>query len=71
MTASLVLNSIPLSFVFLGLLMALGILTSWRWAIAAIVLLAIPLSYIWLQHWLSTTGFLDKIDENLKKAMAA
>ncbi len=22
------------------------------------------------QHWLSTTGFLDKIDENLKKAMA-
>ncbi|GGD91170.1 isocitrate dehydrogenase [NADP] [Aureimonas endophytica] len=23
------------------------------------------------QHWLSTTGFLDKIDENLKKAMAA
>jgi len=23
------------------------------------------------QKWLSTTGFLDKIDENLKKAMAA
>jgi len=23
------------------------------------------------QHWLSTTGFLDKIDENLKKTMAA
>ena len=23
------------------------------------------------QHWLSTTGFLDKIDENLKKAMVA
>ncbi len=23
------------------------------------------------QRWLSTTGFLDKIDENLKKAMAA
>ena len=23
------------------------------------------------QPWLSTTGFLDKIDENLKKAMAA
>jgi isocitrate dehydrogenase len=22
------------------------------------------------QKWLSTTGFLDKIDENLKKAMA-
>ena len=23
------------------------------------------------QKWLSTTGFLDKVDENLKKAMAA
>ena len=23
------------------------------------------------QKWLSTTGFLDKIDQNLKKAMAA
>ena len=23
------------------------------------------------QKWLSTTGFLDKIDENLRKAMAA
>ncbi|TCN34680.1 hypothetical protein EV665_113185, partial [Shinella granuli] len=23
------------------------------------------------QPWLSTTGFLDKIDENLRKAMAA
>ena len=23
------------------------------------------------QKWLSTTGFLDKIDENLKKAMSA
>src|SRR5262249_664065 len=23
------------------------------------------------QRWLSTTGFLDKVDENLKKAMAA
>jgi isocitrate dehydrogenase len=23
------------------------------------------------QQWLSTTGFLDKVDENLKKAMAA
>jgi isocitrate dehydrogenase len=23
------------------------------------------------QKWLSTTGFLDKIDENLKRAMAA
>jgi isocitrate dehydrogenase len=23
------------------------------------------------QPWLSTTGFLDKIDENLKKAMSA
>jgi isocitrate dehydrogenase len=23
------------------------------------------------QKWLSTTGFLDKIDENMKKAMAA
>jgi len=23
------------------------------------------------QHWLSTSGFLDKIDENLKKAMSA
>ena len=22
------------------------------------------------QQWLSTTGFLDKVDENLKKAMA-
>ena len=22
------------------------------------------------QKWLSTTGFLDKVDENLKKAMA-
>jgi isocitrate dehydrogenase len=22
------------------------------------------------QHWLSTSGFLDKIDENLRKAMA-
>jgi len=23
------------------------------------------------QKWLSTTGFLDKVDENLKKAMGA
>jgi isocitrate dehydrogenase len=23
------------------------------------------------QKWLTTTGFLDKVDENLKKAMAA